>query len=403
MFDTLNASQVEIKDWNTLYNWVAKEEESISRISVHGLLNEKSSFLEDQYFGGKDFKLSFTENGLKAFCYKIGFPVLAVQMLKEKELSSRMLNDLLNQEVVKEKLKNTDFVFDENTNDESDADGKICGVVSSSYVGYSNHSFLNDIERIIGKQNLSATGTFNLKEAYSINTKLHLRLTSTHISGIVTGRGGISKDMTEIGLQFCNSMIGDSAVSIDYFLHRLVCANGLVLPASKDGARVIHAGKIENFSARLDRAYCDVLSGLGKKANYVTELSDIEFSPRKLAELGLSKMIFDIIPRSKSTVIEKNSRIFNEFNFKSLNAEDRLTREALAIKHLPLSFAGHHSKVVFNSSFRDNASMFDLINVFTEHAKEQELGERVETQRRAGMLAEWVINNKRKFKNNSAR
>lgn len=401
MFNTTEASKVEMKDWETLFDWVSKEEESISRIPVHGLLNKKSTFTDDQYFGGKGFKLSFTEHGLKALCYKLGFPVLAIQMLKEKDLSSRMLNDLLNQDIVKEKLKNTELVFDENTDDESQ--GKVCGVVSDSYVGYSNHSFLHDIERIIGKQNLSTTGSFNFKEAYSINTKLHLRLTSTHISGTVTGRGGISEDMTEIGLQFCNSMIGDSAVSIDYFLHRLVCANGLVLPAGKDGAKVIHAGKIENFSKRLNRAYADVLSGLGEKANYVTELSDIEFSPRKLAELGLSKMIFDIIPRSKSTVIEKNRYLFKDFIFKNLNSEDRLTRESLAIEYLPLSFAGCHSKAVFNSDFRDNASMFDLINVFTEHAKEKEIGERVEIQKRAGMLAEWVINNKRKFKNTSTR
>ena len=77
-------------------------------------------------------------------------------------------------------------------------------------------------------------------------------------------------------------MVGDAAVSIDYFLHRLVCANGLVLPSGQNGARVIHSGKAKNFLSRLDKAFGDVFSGLGEKATYVNQLSDIEFSPLEI-------------------------------------------------------------------------------------------------------------------------
>jgi len=395
MFETEAASEKEFSNWSELQTWVNEEEKSTSRISILGLLKNSAKFYEDKYFGCPDYKLAFTENGLKALCYKLGFPLAALEMTKESELASRILNDLLSQDNAKAKLSNSEFVINEM--DSNSSRGNVCGIVSSSYVGYSNNAFIQDIDKILVKKDLSSTGKLTLKEAYSINTKMHIRLTSTHISGTVSGRGGISEDKTEIGLEFCNSMVGDTAVSIDYFLYRLVCANGLVLPAGRNEARVIHSGKVNNFSSRLDKAFSDVFSGMGEKATYVNQLNAIDFLPKKLAELDLSKMIFDIIPKSKSTVIDMYRHVFNDFIFKKLNTEEKLKREELAIEYLPHCFAGKLSKAVFNSKFRDNASMFDLINVFTEHAKEKSPSEKVEIQRKSGQLADWVIKNKIKF------
>ena len=395
MFHTEMVTEQIFSDWEKLSAWVENEEKSTSRISITGMLENGADFQEDRIFGSPDFRLSFTEEGLKSLCYRLGFPLVALEMTKEEELSSRILNDLLGQDAIKAQLVNSEFVIDENVKNHSH--GQVCGIVSESYVGYSNHSFLNDIDRILSRTDLSSSGELVLKEAYSINTKLHLRLTSTHICGIVTGKGGVAEDKTEIGLEFCNSMVGDAAVSIDYFLYRLVCANGLILPAGSSGARVIHSGKSKNFSSRLGRAFNDVFSRMEEKSLYIKQLSDIIFSPKRLAELKLSKMLFDIIPTSKSTVIEKHRNIFNDFLFKKLSAEDRLRREELAISYLPHCFAGELSKAVFNSSYRDNASMFDLINVFTEYAKEKQPAEMIRIQKRSGQLADWVINNKKKF------
>jgi len=36
--------------------------------------------------------------------------------------------------------------------------GQICGIVSNSYVGYSNNSFIQDIEKVIGERDLSSAG-----------------------------------------------------------------------------------------------------------------------------------------------------------------------------------------------------------------------------------------------------
>lgn len=359
------------------------------------MLKNGAKFSEDKYFGSSEYKLAFTEEGLKALCYKIGFPILALYLINERELPSKILNDLLNQDKAKKLLSNSEFVINVKASDPFQ--GKICGIVSDRYAGYSNKVFIRDIEKLLCENDLPAAGKLTLKEAYSINTKLHLRLISTKISGTIYGRGGISEDKTEIGLEFSNSMVGNTPVSINYFLYRLVCANGLVLPSGQNETKVIHLGKEKNFFIKLDKAFNEVSSGLGRIATYVNQLSDIEFAPQKLAELGLGKMIFDIIPKSKSTVIDTHRHVFNDFTFRGLSPEDKLKREELAIKLLPLCFGGKQSKVVFSSNFRDNASMFDLINVFTEHAKDKSYSEKVEIQRRTGLLADWVIRNKNKL------
>jgi hypothetical protein len=149
MFQTEVASEKEFSDWNELYAWVADEEKYTSRVPIQGLLKNGAKFQEDKYFGSSEYKLAFTEEGLKALCYKLGFPLLALEMTKESELASRIPNDLLSQDNAKAQLSNSEFVINEKGSDSSH--GKVCGIVSSSYVGYSNNSFMRDIENVIGE------------------------------------------------------------------------------------------------------------------------------------------------------------------------------------------------------------------------------------------------------------
>jgi len=41
--------------------------------------------------------------------------------------------------------------------------------------------------------------------------------------------------------------------------------------------------------------------------------------------------------------------------------------------------------------------MFDFINIFTEYAKELSPAQKIESQEKAGILADWIAKNKRKF------
>jgi len=83
MFQTEVGSEREFLDWSDLYAWVAEEEKSTSRISIPGMLKNGAKFQEDKYFGSSEFKIGFTEEGLKALCYKLGFPLLALEMIQE--------------------------------------------------------------------------------------------------------------------------------------------------------------------------------------------------------------------------------------------------------------------------------------------------------------------------------
>ena len=60
-------------------------------------------------------------------------------------------------------------------------------------------------------------------------------------------------------------------------------------------------------------------------------------------------------------------------------------------------YARKHSRRIFDSQWRDNASMFDFINIFTEYAKDLKPIKKIETEEKAGALADWIAKNKRKF------
>ena len=73
-------------------------------------------------------------------------------------------------------------------------------------------------------------------------------------------------------------------------------------------------------------------------------------------------------------------------------------REAGIIAYIPECHGGEFSSEVFDSTYRNNASMSDFINVFTEHAKSQPADKKIEMEEKAGSLPNWIHKNKKKFK-----
>ena len=65
----------------------------------------------------------------------------------------------------------------------------------------------------------------------------------------------------------------------------------------------------------------------------------------------------------------------------------------------PDKYAGELSSKVFKSNYRNNQSMFDFINVFTEyaHSRNIEIDRRIEIEKKAGDFVNWVIKNKKKL------
>ena len=89
-------------------------------------------------------------------------------------------------------------------------------------------------------------------------------------------------------------------------------------------------------------------------------------------------------------------RIFRSMRNTIINA----TKYRNKMASIRLSFfrkTGATSKTVFLVYMRDNASMFDFINIFTEYAKDLKPIKKIETEEKAGALADWIAKNKRKF------
>ena len=79
----------------------------------------------------------------------------------------------------------------------------------------------------------------------------------------------------------------------------------------------------------------------------------------------------------------------NGKDYGALRKRDKeIARMADAIAALPICLGGQE---------RDNASMYDFVNLFTEDAKGLPDGRKIDVETKAGSLASWIAENKRKF------
>ena len=373
--------------------WISGNEDRLERVSIADRIEKGARFFDDEYFGDDDRFLRFNQNGIRALARKLSLRPDTLQRVERPGLVSELLNDLVVQHDMRERFEDQEFVV----NARSDT---VLGSVSASYVFYSNQDFIQDIQDLLSGGQIAffpkdSLGRFRYVDGFSVNTQLFLRFILRVESGRVTGPGGEGEDVTEIGIQFKNSMVGDAAVSLQYFVNRLLCANGLIVPAGTSQARVFHSGKRESFMKRLEKSFREVERKIGSTATAVKSLMAIPFDPESLARTQMTRKVFDIIPGSRSRVMEEH-RIPKRQKPRMTPAE-RTEYEASIIDHIPATFAQKYAGRVFNSTYRDNATMFDFINIFTEYAQTQPIHKRLEIEERAGVLADQIVKNKRKF------
>lgn len=383
------------KSWDDIKKAAKEEEEAVVRIPIKGLLQRGAEFLDDEYFGDSDTAFRFNENGIRSLCSSLGVQLKTLDLVERQGLVTDLLNDLLAQRPIQDKLSPWELIVNEESNE-------IIGLVSESYTGYSNYQLIEDVEKLLSAKG-DQLSLFSLMEDFDFqggcinNTQLSLRFTTRKEVGVIRGKsGGPERDETNIGFQFKNSMVGNSSANINYYLKRKVCSNGMVVPAGSAVNKVFHSGKQESLNERLVSAFSEMMQRIGQAQKMVEQLGALEFDPELLARTNRSEMIFDVIQGSKSHIINK-FKIPNtprEGNKK----ENKVAREAKIIGCIPETYAGKHSSQVFYSPYRDNASMFDFINIFTEHAKELDSAKKIEAEEKAGVLADWIARNKRKFK-----
>jgi len=383
--------QVSLNGIDAVQDWIHETQSHLRRIPIVGVLSNKGVFNDDEYLGDGDVMWRFNDRGIRSFCQRIGFRFDQLAKLETPSLASQVLNDLLQQNEIRSRLAEDEVVLDERTN-------TIIGIVSRTYISYTNEQFLADINQFL--ISLAKDDAFQFDEAYGINTELTVRFRSEKRHGTIKGRGGAGEDRSLLGLDFQNSMVGTSSVRINYFLHRLVCANGMMVPAGKAINRVFHSGRDVSFQDRLNRRLKEVVRKLDCLTSMLQALASRPFDPERLAQDNHTcRQVFEVIPASKQTICEGEKLALRYASDASEGEKGKMKRahDAQVIGLIPKYFGGEFAAKVFETSFRDNATMFDFVNVFTEYAKSRAPAQRLEIEEKAGTLAKYIAENARKF------
>ncbi|MFX0194680.1 MAG: DUF932 domain-containing protein [Candidatus Hodarchaeota archaeon] len=375
-FKTQKVEEQLFDSFNDLKDYLSSEKDRFSIVPIENFVKEGAEFINDEYYGKNQDFVCFNEDGFRSFCYAFQLPVVFLLDLPKPGLATDNLNNHLSREDMQEKLKHYSFVIEKN--------GTVVGVVTESYLGYSNTTFLEEIEAVLP----NGFDDYKFQTSYWINTELHLRLLSRKIvAGQSKGEGGVAEDKSHIGIEFRNSLVGTSAIRISYFVYRLLCANGLILSSKMGTGAVYHRGKPETFSMRVEKNILPIIKSLSRTAKFIEKLMEIPYSPEALVAAGGAKEVYKVLALYQSERAERQrltGKKIRQFDIEK-------------IRQYPERFGGNLTQRVFNSPYRDNQSMFDFVNVFTEFAKTQPPRKRLETEEKAGNLANWLMENKRKF------
>ncbi|HOC57943.1 MAG TPA: DUF932 domain-containing protein [Verrucomicrobiota bacterium] len=369
-----------------------KEKQSLERRSLRELLHRGARFYDDHSFGHPGEGLQFNEEGLHSFCRLMRVPFALTTGIERAGLSTDLLNDVLGRNTIQQELGNHDLVTDTRT-------GLIVGVVSCSYVTYSNRDLLDDLDGLVKRSGKDGRPRLNFESGHMLNTKLRVRFRTELQAGVVRGRGGTADDKTIIGFQFVNSMTGDTAIRIDFYLHRLICANGIIAPVSQTENVVFHSGREANFLNRLDRRFHAVTRSIDNAVKQWQRLATIDFNPQLLAKAGFTSDILDLCGEQRDELRKVGSDL--KLPEDMPREEKRLRRETAVIDAIPKRLATGGSARVFQSYWRDNKTLFDFVNLFTERAKEcDDLARRIEMEESAGLLADRLFKHRQKLGSN---
>jgi len=384
-------TEIKLESLEDVHDRLSGTKNYLSRVPVEGIIENRAIFHDDEYFGDGEVMLRFNEHSIRSFCQRLGFRFDQLRMIETPSLPSQVLNDLIQQSAIKEKLKDDEFVIDTRSN-------VIIGMVSRTYVGYTNDQFLEDIENYLRKE---VKDQFQFHEAFDINTELTIRFQSKIHHGIIQGRTGQREDRTLLGLEFRNSMVGTSAVRINYYLLRLVCTNGMMVSAGSAVNRVFHSGNLDSFNNRLEFCYREVIRRIDLVKSMLQTLGKIPYESHRLAENEITNQrIFEIIPALKQSICDKEKQYLRYPS--DCTEEDKkkikLDHDAHIIDLIPYYYGGEEASRIFKSRMRDSVTMFDFLNVFTEYAKKNNSpSKQLEIEEKTGGLAKYISDNAKKF------
>ena len=268
----------------------------------------------------------------------------------------------------------------------------VVGVVGSRYEAYPHLrlvGIVNEMLRGLGwNQELdgvargwAATGR-QTEVGLAIGTELRINLPLQEYEHPtqIEGAGGPGSDVSWVGVELRNGLSGERAVGIRTLVVRLVCANGMRMPASDRKHRIRHVGGGERLDSELKRILGTAQDNLGSAIMQLESLGNRVFDPEALYKdpesIKLVRQILEDVPNGRPWVRRIASA---RTNGHSGNVIDEMAH------HL----AGPLSGAVWRSAYRSNATWWDFVNIFTEAAHScGSLDERLRIEERSGRLAD---------------
>lgn len=167
------------------------------------------------------------------------------------------------------------------------------------------------------------------------------------------------QDDWSMGLQFQNSLTGNNQTSIDGFLFRWICANGMTTTLTSSGAWHRKNGDAEHMFDWATDASLVVLEGLEADLDMVQSLTSINIDPRSTASTMHDIFRRYKVPKAAQTVVADNIinsedySMYGILNAVTAAANDRNLRSTAVDRLLhaggSISADWSHGKLVFEA------------------------------------------------------
>ena len=345
---------------------VALEEDQTSYTHVPmEIIFEDDQWINNQY--------TFNTHGIKALCQATNVNGLfsTMEAMEHPHMSSTFLNKLFAQQSIKNELASKRLVVN---------DGTIVGVVGSRYLPYSNSQFLDDLFRDNKNESLE------LERASVTNTKMTANFVEKRM-GFKMKEG---EDFTKIGISVRNSGVGDTKVGTDIFTLRPKCLNGMMHYVNKGSTSTKHTGMADLMKYKLDQIITLAKDQYEVIKDRVQTLTQIPYTNTTADTFLKLQAPVDILPQLKKAKLWTPKKKFSDV---TTHQED-LTRSIQILNEVPTKYGGVHTLAVWNSTFRDQNSMYEWVEAFTEHAQTLPAEVQLEVEQGAGELTAWISDHK---------
>jgi len=337
---------------------------------------------------GTESTYQFTSSALKKLFTITGCGPLYNSMMLESGfgMSTSYINDILSPaRPYLKKLNGYNFIH---------KDGVILGFFSQKYTYIQNADVLNTANEHMSLDKSNSQFTF--KEATLVNTKMKVRVVQEYTGFKLRND---KDDITQLGLELKNSHIGDTALNVDIFVHRLICGNGMLVKSNKMDSRAIHKGdtgaRIGQILNEANYGYIDIKNRIETLLGIPYRLStDTYGEPQSTAKLLLENQApIQVLPDMSEQGWYNPAKKYKDDFIKT----QALNACANNLDNIPHKYPGVCSNI-FNSHHKkdDERSLYDWTEIFTERANHESysITEKENIQESVGNLVSWIAKKK---------